>query len=490
MGWQEIYQERLTTPQEAMKAVKNGDTVMVPIFPPPVLVLALAARRIELKDVMIRLLAPAADPGWLRMPDESVFRVEFELFIGDFARFVMDERRGTFLPNLFSLGMKGYDSGRHDDVKVPDVAIVTVSKPDNGGFVHFGMHHWIQRSYAKRCPVVIAQVDESLVPVHGEVHMHVSEFDRFVEYTPPPLTREEFDQIVATVQDPARQQGWIDLAKELPDIKILSSIKAVLAAVAPNDVRGLLGLAEPTPEAEKIAHHLSTLIHDGDTIQIGVGEPSRQMVTCGAFKGRKHLGIHTELGWPGLAEMWRDGIVDGSKKEIHTGHSMAAAWTGVKPSDIEILADNPHFQLADPEYVLHPRTLTRFDRFVAINNAITVDLLGQINAETVFGGRMINGTGGQPEMHLAGAFSPHGRAITLLPSTAMGGAVSKIVAQMDAGSYVTVPRFYADTVITEYGIARLWGKNHRQRAEELIAIAHPDHRDELRAQAKALWWPE
>jgi 4-hydroxybutyrate CoA-transferase len=117
-----------------------------------------------------------------------------------------------------------------------------------------------------------------------------------------------------------------------------------------------------------------------------------------------------------------------------------------------------------------------------------VDLMGQINSETVFGGRMINGTGGQPEMHLGGAFSARGRAITLLPSTAMGGAVSRIVAQMDPGSFVTIPRFFADTVITEYGIARLWGKNHRQRAEELIAVAHPDHRDDLRAQARALWW--
>src|SRR3990172_8942482 len=121
-----------------------------------------------------------------------------------------------------------------------------------------------------------------------------------------------------------------------------------------------------------------------------------------------------------------------------------------------------------------------------MNNAFSVDLLGQINAETVFGGRIINGTGGQPEMHLAGAFSPYGRGIPRPPSTAMGGAVSRIVAQMDAGSFVTVPRFYADTVITDYGVARLWGKNHRQRAEELIAVAHPDHRDDLRTQARAL----
>ena len=245
----------------------------------------------------------------------------------------------------------------------------------------------------------------------------------------------------------------------------------------------------PVPEAEAIAKHLSTLIEDGDTIQIGVGEPSRQMVRCGAFDARKHLGIHTELGWPGLARMWRDGIVDGSQKEIHRGKSVAAAWTGCDPTDYEIIEDNPHFELYDPEYVLNARTLTRFDRFVSMNNAISVDLIGQINSESVFGGRMINGTGGQPEMHIGGATSPRGRAITLLPSTAMGGAVSRIVAQLEEGSLITVPRYYADTIVTEYGIARLWGKNHRERAEELIAVAHPDHRDALRAQARALWWP-
>jgi 4-hydroxybutyrate CoA-transferase len=248
-------------------------------------------------------------------------------------------------------------------------------------------------------------------------------------------------------------------------------------------------MADPPPEAEPIARYLRELIRDGDTIQIGTGEPSRGVARLGAFAGRKHLGIHTELGWPGLARMWREGVVDGSRKEIHRGKSVAAAWTGCDPNDLDIIDGNPHFELYDPEYVLHPRTLTRFDNFIAINNAITVDLLGQINAESVFGGRIINGTGGQPEMHLAGAFSPGGRAITLLPSTAMGGAVSRVQVQMDAGSLVTIPRFYADTVITEYGVARLWGKNHRQRAEEMIAVAHPDHRDELRAQARALWWP-
>jgi len=489
MDWQKIYRQRLTSPGEAVKAVKSGDTVMVPIFPPASLVLALATRRNELTDVGIRLLAPAADPGWLRMPDESVFRVEFELYIGDFARFVTDERRGSYLPNLFSLGMKAYDDGRHTDVRVPDVMFCTVSQPNRAGFCHFGIHHWVQRSYARRCPMVIAQVDASLTPVHGDVYIHVSEIDQFVEFTPPPLDRAAFDRIVATIPDEGRRAGWEKLGGELPRVEILSSVRAVIPALAPDDVRSLLGMGAPSPEADAIAGHLRGLIEDGDTVQVGVGEPSRSVVRLGAFDGRRHLGIHTELGWPGLAKMWRDGIVDGSRKEIHTHKSVAAAWTGVDPTDLDIIDDNPHFELYDPEYVLHPRTLTKFDRFVAINNAITVDLLGQVNAETVFGGRMINGTGGQPEMHLAGAFSPRGRAITLLPSTAMGGAVSRVVCQMEAGSFVTIPRFFADAVITEYGVARLWGKNHRQRAEEMIAVAHPDHRDDLRAQARALWWP-
>lgn len=488
MDWQEIYRQRLTTAADAVKNVKNGDTVVFSIFPPLTLPPALAARKDELKDVTVRLLAPASDPGWLRMPDESTFKVEFELYIGDFARFVTDERRGTYLPNLFSLGMKAYDQQRAD-VHIPDVIFCSVSPPNRAGYCHFGVHHWVQRSYARRVPTVIAEVNPTLQQVYGDVYIHVSEIDHFVEFNPPPFSRADFDKATEAVTDPVRRQGWIELADEIPDIQILSIIAGVMAAVSPDDARRVLGLAEPPPEAGPIARYLHEIIKDGDTIQIGTGEPSRGMARLGAFDGRRHLGIHTELGWPGLARMWRDGIVDGSRKELHPNKSVAAAWTGCDPTDLDIIDGNPHFELYDPEYVLHPRTLTRFDNFIAINNAITVDLLGQVNAESVFGGRIINGTGGQPEMHLAGAFSPGGRAITLLPSTAMGGAVSRVVAEMDAGSLITIPRFYADTVITEHGVARLWGKNHRQRAEEMIAVAHPDHRDELRARARALWWP-
>ena len=165
----------------------------------------------------------------------------------------------------------------------------------------------------------------------------------------------------------------------------------------------------------------------------------------------------------------------------------ANAWSGSDPADLDIINDNPAFEIYDPEYVLDLGVLRSNYKQTSINNALSVDLTGQINSETVTGARMINGTGGQPETHIGAFLSKGGRAITLLQSTALGGAVSRIVPQLEAGALITVPRYFADTVITEYGIARLLGKNHRERAAELIAIANPDHRAALQSEARHLF---
>jgi 4-hydroxybutyrate CoA-transferase len=153
---------------------------------------------------------------------------------------------------------------------------------------------------------------------------------------------------------------------------------------------------------------------------------------------------------------------------------------------LRTVSNNPKYEVRDTDYINDIRVLAQNDNFHSLNNALSIDLTGQINSETVFGGRMINGTGGQPEFQIGAVLSRGGRAVTLLPSTAMEGGVSRIVPQHEPGSIITVPRFFADTIVTEYGIARLWGKNHRQRAQELIAIAHPDFRSELTKQAEQL----
>jgi len=484
--WQQIYERRLTTAEEAARVVKSGDTVVFSILASRALQSALFARGDQLSDVTVRLIAPTFDPGWLR-PGSDAFNIEFELFIGDFARFVSDERRAAYLPNLFSLGMKAYDNGR-PDVKVPDVAMVVVSPPNKRGYCHFGAHLWFQRSYVRRGHTVIAEVDPSLIKVYGDCYIHVSEIDRFVEAEPANFTREQFDEIMKGVEAD-RRQAWEGVWQALPDPTRLAPLASVMAALSPEEALRFLGLMPPPEYARTVAVYLSELIRDGDTVQIGVGEPSRFMPGLGVFDERRDLGLHTELGSPGLARLVQRGIITGRRKAIDRNRAVATAWTGCDEQDLKIIDDNPAFELYDPEYVLHPRTLMQLDNFVAINNALSVDLFGQINAETVFGGRLINGTGGQPEMHIAACNSVGGRAVTLLPSTALEGAVSRIVPQLEQGSFVTIPRFYADMVITEYGVARLWGKNHRQRAEELIAVAHPDYRAELRRESERLLWP-
>jgi len=125
-------------------------------------------------------------------------------------------------------------------------------------------------------------------------------------------------------------------------------------------------------------------------------------------------------------------------------------------------------------------------QMTSINSAIAVDLLGQIASEDRFGGNMVNGTGGQPDTHISAALCPDGRAITVMRSTALEGTITKVVAKHEAGTLVTIPRYLSDTIVTEYGVAKLLDKNHRQRAEEMISIAHPDFRAELRAAAKEL----
>jgi len=259
-----------------------------------------------------------------------------------------------------------------------------------------------------------------------------------------------------------------------------------MTRIPPAQVRRLLGLAEPPEAGKTIAGYVRELVPDGATIQIGAGEPSMYLARAGAFDGKHDLGLHSEMVAPGIARLVESDVISGARKTLHPNVAIASAWSGSDSEDLKIVTNNPKFQVRDPEYVLDLRTIAKNDNFCAMNNALSVDLTGQINSESVFGARMINGTGGQPEFQIGAALSRGGRGITLLPSTALDGAISRVVAQHEAGAIITVPRYFADTVVTEYGIARLWGKNHRQRAQELVAVAHPDFRADLKQAAERL----
>ncbi|MDP2954062.1 MAG: acetyl-CoA hydrolase/transferase C-terminal domain-containing protein, partial [Chloroflexota bacterium] len=241
-----------------------------------------------------------------------------------------------------------------------------------------------------------------------------------------------------------------------------------------------------------IAEHIAGLIQDGDTIQIGTGTATGSLVVLGALDQKHDLGCHSELGLPDIGRLVKSGIVTGKRKTLHPGKVVCTtvefgSWA--REEDVAFAHNNPLFELYGADYVNDIRTIAANDNMVAINSALCVDLTGQTSAESQFGSRLWNGPGGQQEFAIGALLSRGGRSLTVLRSTALNGSVSRIVPQFDEGTKVTIPRTFGDYVVTEYGVARLMGKSHRERAQELIAIAHPDFRPELEKQARKQLYP-
>ncbi|HYK65463.1 MAG TPA: acetyl-CoA hydrolase/transferase C-terminal domain-containing protein, partial [Patescibacteria group bacterium] len=439
MNWQEYYRSRMISPDEAAAMVKAGMRVDFPLAAGTVMQRALAARGKQLDGAVdVRLSSPLTDPGWLAGEVASRFRIEFELFIGNLGRPVHDRGQATYLPNLFSTAFKPHDERPAEDRPI-DFTFVNVTTPNAKGFVSFGPHQWNKRMYARRARHAVAEVDANMTRTHGDVYMHVSEFEYFVEGTPPPPDLNVLEQALAAM-DAEKREGIRQIIAEAGVERIWPLVQYLQRARVP-DLRVLLGLTPPPEEFKAVAGYLSELIEDGATIQIGVGDPSSQMPRMGAFNRKHDLGLHTEMVAPGIARLVDAGIINGRRKTIHRGKAVAVAWSGSDPEDLRIVDDNPAFELYDPEHVLNIATVAANYRQTSINNAICVDLTGQINSESLIGAKMMNGTGGQPETHIGAFLCPGGRAITLLQSTALGGAVSRIVPQLEAGALVTVPRY-------------------------------------------------
>jgi 4-hydroxybutyrate CoA-transferase len=485
--WREEYERKQTTPDEAVKAVTSGDLVALPLFGPVSIAIALGRRRAELRDVTLRLTTPAVDPGWFAQDWSDAFTLEFDLFIGPFGRPATDARRGSYVPVLFSTQFKHHDERSELD-RPYDVAVVNLSPPNRQGFCNLGVHMWNKRSFIRRAKTVIAEVVPDLPIAHGTTWVHVSEIDAFVDGAP-----QGGNQLVTNLAAlvPEERRAAVAALLREADQALLTGVAAELrqriADLGLEELRELLAALRPPPEARPIAEFVAELIRDGDCLQIGTGDPARWLVTMGALDGRRELGYQSEMAAPGIARLVERGVITGEGKQIYRGKAVAVAWSGCEADELAYIDDNPRFELHEPEELLRIPVVAANDNVVAINNALAIDLTGQINAESVFGPRMLNGTGGQPENHIGAFLSRGGRAITLLPSTALGGAVSRVVAQFEPGAIVTIPRYFADIVVSEYGVARLAGKSAKARAHELIRIAHPDFRAELRRQAEQLF---
>ena len=478
MTWQDDYSNRLGTPEEAVSIVEDGDRVVVPLSEQPMtLMKALAARAYEVRGATLTVavpqfdLAPFLDAGW---------NVDVENFIGPFGRPYENAGQAPYSPLAFSLTFKGVDE-RPTESKPVDVTLVTVAPPNRQGQITFGPNSWYKRGFAQRARKVAAEVNPSLIRTYGDNFMPLDGIDRLVEVEPSSLSREYLMKAVSDLPDDRRTE-LEEIIEQVSPNRLAPSAPH-FATIDLKRLKRQLGIDDPSPETRAIAENLKGLVPDGSTIQIGVGTPSSYMPRLGVFDDKVDLGLHSELTVPGVAKLVGAGVINGSRKTIHRGRAVATAWSGSNDEDLAIIDDNPIFELYSPEYILNPWVISQNYHQVGINNALSVDLRGQIASESLFGGQMYNGIGGQPETHLGALYSEGGRAITLLYSTALDGAVSRIVPRLESGEIVTVPHFWSDTVVTEYGVAHLLGKNHRERAEVLIAIAHPDFRAELRKAA-------
>jgi len=439
-SWQEEYERKFVTADEAVKVVKSGDRVAFTHGSEPLaLGLALAARREELKDVRIYVSNPYTNFDWYNPEWEDSFSVDISHVLA-----VVKDIFGTRHCDFIIGGLTGIGE-QHAVMSDVDVLFTEVSPPNKHGFCSFGTSVWGKKRAIQRARKVLAEVNNDFIRTYGDNFVHISEIDYFVEHIYTEEFSGESDLLGREVQQP--------------------------------------GNAE-----RRIAEYVSTLVEGRDTLQIGIGSTSEWVVPLGALDNKADLGWHSEVTPRGVIKLVQQGVITGKYKNSYQGKAVAVAIGGGTKEDLEFVNNNRLFELYDADHVLDPRIIASNDKVLAINSALSIDLTGQIAAESI-GPMMIGGPGGQLAFAIGAQLSKGGRFVTTLPSTAKGETVSRIVPLLKEGAIVTIPRTLADMVVTEYGIARLRGKSQRERALELISISHPDFRAELKSEAKRLYWP-
>ena len=427
-AWQALYAARLLSADDAAATIRSGEHIYIPVGQQPKALADALLRRDDLRAVTITCL-PLVDYGWLAPEQRGRLRINV-LYASAATRPAIADGSADYTPFMMYGAHKAIDGGRAES-RALDVVVISVTPPNEHGYVCVGAAVWDSITAARRARRVIAIVNRNIPTTFGDSWLHVSEIATFIE-----------------------NHADLPLRADLP--------------------------VDPWDEA--IAGYAGSLVQHGDTIQIGTGTTSGNLVTLGGLDGREDLGYFGELTVPGTIDLVRQGAINGKKMLTHPGRFVATT-AGNGPEDRAFIANNPAFEFHAIDYVHDPRAIAANDHYVAINNAISVDLGGQIAASAI-GPSVYSGTGGHLSFALGAFMAAHGRYVCILPATARNGTVSRIVPRFVAGQVVTVTREIADTVVTEYGIAHLLNKSVRERTEALIAIAHPDFRAELRREAQ------
>ncbi|MBO5494611.1 MAG: acetyl-CoA hydrolase/transferase family protein [Eubacterium sp.] len=420
MTWRQIYNSKLVTAEEAIKAIRPDDKVVVGFGcgEPFAIEQAMIDNYQDFKNVQIINMLTLGDSPWVRPEMQGHFVLNC-LFASQSNRKAISTGACEFTTSHFyeiPEIIKSYIC--------PRVSIVMVSPPDEHGYVSFGTTVDYTKGTTDYCEVVIAQVNKYMPRTFGNSIKHVRDFTYFVEADAP-----------------------------LPEVKSV----------------------EITDTEMKIGEYCASLIKDGDCLQLGIGGIPNAV--CAQLWDKKNLGIHSELVGDGVVDLLEAGVINNKYKQTHRGRTVLGAAFGSGKLN-RYINNNPAVELHPIDYVNNPIEIAKNDNMVSINSCLQVDLLGQVVSDTV-GLNQYSAVGGQVDFVRGATMSRGGRSIIAMPSTAKKGLISRIVPLITEGSAVTTPRNDVNYVVTEYGIAQLKGKSLKDRARELIRVSHPKFRHHL-----------
>lgn len=429
MNWFDLYRDRLQTADQAVTKIQSHTRVFLTgnCSVPKTIMAALCRRAPELAEVEIVQVLTIGSANYVSPEMNGHLRVN-TLFISDNVRAAVNAGRADFTPCFLSEIPDLFRTGA-----LPlDVALIQVSPPDDHGFCSFGVEVGVTKTAAQVAKWVIAEINPRMPRTLGDSFIHISKLNAIVQ---------------------------VDYA--LPEVRLTTD----------------------DPVAERIADHVASLIPDGATLQTGIGAIPDAVLK--RLTHHKDLGIHTELFSDGVIDLFRRGVITGEKKTFHPGKMVAGFLLGTQKL-YDFVNDNPIVELHPTEYVNDPFNIAQNDRMVAINSAIEVDLTGQVCADSI-GTRFYSGVGGQVDFIYGASRSKGGVPIIALPSQLEkkdGSQFSKIVAMLKPGAGVVTTRNHVHYIVTEYGVASLYGKTIAQRVKALIHIAAPEFREELAQKAK------
>ena len=427
------YSSKIVTAEQAVSLVKPGDKVLMHsnCAIPMKLVNALVERRESLENVEILHVLAVGELPYLKPGMEKHFRHR-SFFMGANVRQAVQEGRADFTPIYLSEYPKLFIRG----IIKPNIALIHLSPPDEHGFCSYGVEVGITKTAAEKADIIIAQINKNMPRALGDSFIHINRIHYIVE------TDEQIMEL---------PQGEKELSGYQADV------------------------------FSKIGMYISELIEDGSTLQMGIGLiPDSVLKFLGT---KKDLGIHSEMFSDGIIGLVEQGIITNSKKSLHPGKIIAGFVLGTSRL-YNFIDNNPMIEFHPQEYVNDPFVIAQNSKMVAINAAIEVDITGQVCSDSI-GSKMFSGFGGQVDFIRGAARSDGGKPIIALPSTAKDDSISRIVTMLKPGAGVVTNRADVHYIVTEYGVAQLFGKSIRERVQALIRISHPKFRDELTSYAKS-----